>query len=246
VTNWLRQRWEDITGWLKGVWDGIKSKASAVWDGISGAVTGAITKARDVLKGIWDGITSGVSSAWENIKRIVGDAVDWVKQRISDIGSGIGNAASWVGGLVGIGRNEGGWVPGNVAGPNKDSVPLLATPGEFVVKRGPAQAHKRELEALNDGGQMMPTMLGSPGALVDNAAGMGSLEGALAASTRAVPAGGMRPAVPVGGDGVSIGSVSLTQNVYNPLPEKPSVSLGRHTAAMARYGLAAAMTKGTS
>lgn len=55
------------------------------------------------------------------------------------------------------GMNSGGWVPGN--GPDRDSVPTVLTPGEFVVTRKAAARWGALLESINaDGGgtQKMP------------------------------------------------------------------------------------------
>lgn len=59
------------------------------------------------------------------------------------IGAGLGT----VGRLVN--RNEGGWIPGD--GPDRDSVLLHATPGEFVTRKRSAQHSPLLLDAINAG-----------------------------------------------------------------------------------------------
>ncbi|ACU35580.1 hypothetical protein [Actinosynnema mirum] len=48
------------------------------------------------------------------------------------------------------GRNKGGWVPGS--GPDRDSVWIHATPGEYVVNRRASRKHARVLEMINAAG----------------------------------------------------------------------------------------------
>jgi len=49
---------------------------------------------------------------------------------------------------------DGGWVPGTG---NKDSVPTVLMPGEFVVKKSAARQNAQTLEAMNKGGQTYRT-----------------------------------------------------------------------------------------
>jgi phage-related protein len=241
VGDWLKQRWDDIKNWLNNLWVGLKTQASQLWTGIKDAITGAIQSVKDILSGIWNGITTGVSNAWENIKRIVGDAVSWVKQRISDIGDGLGNAVSWVGGLVGIGRNKGGIVPGS--GPDRDSVPLMATPGEFVSTRKATKEHRAQLEAWNRDAGGNTTMASSDieRQLMQNAAGASGVLDSQVSGMAGVSASGGAPVRPAVSSGVQVGSVTVIQNVSNPLPEKPSVSLTKRVARLSSLGLEAAM-----
>lgn len=62
-----------------------------------------------------------------------------------------------------IAFNKGGLIPGG--GPDRDSVPILATPGEFVVNRAATQANRGFLERLNEsaGGSATFAMAGGGG-----------------------------------------------------------------------------------
>lgn len=63
---------------------------------------------------------------------------------------GIGIAAAGVGTLGRlVAKNEGGWIPG--LGPDRDSILLHATPGEFVTRRSSAQRSPLLLDAINAG-----------------------------------------------------------------------------------------------
>ena len=63
--------------------------------------------------------------------------------------------------------NKGGVVPGS--GPNKDTVPAMLTPGEFVMSRGAVQAYGTDtLESMNamGGGTNMPSLSFNAGGIV--------------------------------------------------------------------------------
>lgn len=66
-----------------------------------------------------------------------------------------------------IRRSKGGWVPGTPS--TVDSVPVLAAPGEFVVKTAAAQRHPELVEAINEdrlgdllGGGLVGTVTAAP------------------------------------------------------------------------------------
>ena len=69
---------------------------------------------------------------------------------LSFINPAFGVAAAGVGAIGRFAnKNEGGWIPGG--GPDRDSVPAMLTPGEFVTRRRSAQASPLLLDAINAG-----------------------------------------------------------------------------------------------
>jgi hypothetical protein len=73
--------------------------------------------------------------------------------------------------------NKGGIVPGS--GPNKDTVPAMLTPGEFVMSRGAVQAYGTDtLESMNamGGGTNMPSLSFNAGGIVPGYNGGGQVE----------------------------------------------------------------------
>ena len=54
----------------------------------------------------------------------------------------------------GHGYNMGGWIGGQG---NKDTVPLVGSPGEFIVNRQAAAQNRELLEAMNSGQPVQPT-----------------------------------------------------------------------------------------
>lgn len=82
-------------------------------------------------------------------KKIFG-GLQTILAALSFINPAFGVAAAGVGTVGRIAfRNEGGWIPGD--GPDRDSVLLAATPGEFVTRRRSAQASPLLLDAINAG-----------------------------------------------------------------------------------------------
>jgi hypothetical protein len=82
--------------------------------------------------------------------------------------------------------NDGGLVPG--AGPDRDSVPAVLTPGEFVVKRSAAQRNLPLLEAINRsaGGDVQMAAMGM--AALSPSADGGWPAGSAGGGTAAAPA----------------------------------------------------------
>lgn len=71
-----------------------------------------------------------------------------------------------------IAKSMGGpvpWIPGAQAG--KDTVPLMATPDEFVVRAGPATRYRRELDLINAGASPMAALTSGGSAPAMRAAG---------------------------------------------------------------------------
>jgi phage-related protein len=227
AVTFISDRWNGIKNWLSDTWSGLKNTAKLWWDAIKNAVVGPIQEVGRILGSIWDGIASTASAVWEKIKKIVGDAVQWVK----DTAASVGNTALNIITFGMAGHNKGGWIGGKgAAGPNKDTEPVLATPGEFMVSRVPAKANAPTLEAINGG------------ASAEMVARAAALNAGFESAVSSMAGGGAAPSTvrPAVAAGLTVGQVTVIQNVQNPLPEKPSVTLTKRVARLSSLGLQAA------
>ena len=136
------------------------------WNDIYEAIMGPL---EDVLDWLEDNLM-GDKSIWNQIKTLIervdpgkalvqslqpavtliNNVVDKLIELKNNMGGVISSAAKWVTSKVPvIGKNDGGLIPG--VG-NKDTVPAMLTPGEFVIKKSSAQALGMPmLNALNEG-----------------------------------------------------------------------------------------------
>lgn len=71
--------------------------------------------------------------------------------QLQDLITERGNSSATIGNEP-IRRNKGGIIPGSIGSPDKDSVPLYATPGEYVTNRTSTNRYGKDLfDALNEG-----------------------------------------------------------------------------------------------
>jgi len=117
--------WDGLTGWFKGLWEGIK----LWWSGFL-----------DILRGDTDQGAQKIGDAWRKIANLFRDPINWVINTV--INDGIIGAWNTVMGWIGVGGISGrvpslpafaagGPVSGGIKG--KDSVPILAQQGEYVL-----------------------------------------------------------------------------------------------------------------
>ncbi len=145
--------WEAITGAVESAWETVEPVFTALWEFIE-----------DKLSPVWDTFKEAAEDAWGSVVSIIGGALRTLGSMVSSflgvaasiadfigmsnlagvLQSGADSAATW-----GAGFNRGGMVPGG--GPDRDSVPAMLTPGEFVLNRRAAQRIPDDvLRKLND------------------------------------------------------------------------------------------------
>lgn len=219
-----------VLGAIKGVWSAvwgaIKGFFSGIWDGIVGVVRAAIyiTKKtisdeinaiKNIWNTVWGGIKSAFSVVWDGIKTIVKNAIKILMKVIQpfiDAFNTVKDGAGWVidkvGGAIGAVNPfaRGGLVPGKG---NKDTVPAILTPGEFVLtKQAVQRVGLNNLAALNGGARIMPAAQG----LSDVAASA-------------------RPSAP------AASGAQINMNIYNPISETASDTGARRLRSLAALGV---------
>lgn len=161
--NGIRDVWNGVTGFFRGIWNGIRGIYNGVGSFFSGVFRGAVNGVRSV----WSGITGFFSRLWDGIVESVRSVPARIIGVFRNIGQGIWNAIR--GGLRGVlgavpvvggaiisalHLANGGIVSG--AGTStSDSVPLLASNGEFVVSSAAAQSVSYQtLNYINQTGRL--------------------------------------------------------------------------------------------
>jgi phage-related protein/predicted nucleic acid-binding Zn-ribbon protein len=266
--NWITSVLGGFGNWVGSVWSGFWSWAGQLFSDFGSWVAGVATDAWNgittALGHVGDWLSSTWSTIWEGAKSIVKSAADAIGGFVSDMVRKIGDLLSQLatarqlardtandpsappgvkltqpGGLGAfLGLNKGGLVPGKG---HKDTVAIAATPGEYVMPEDSTERWLPLLKAMNPHDQGGAADLGmSAGDLLTNAASAGSAAAGWAAG-RAVASSvrHLRSAEPAGGP--TIGSMSVTQVVHNPSPEKPSVSASKKMARAANLGATVAL-----
>jgi TP901 family phage tail tape measure protein len=123
----------DILDWLKTNFMGEQS----IWKKIAAAIS-KVDPGKKLVESLQPAVT------------LVNNVVDKLIELKNNMGGVISAGAKWVTSKIPvIGKNDGGLIPGTG---NKDTVPAMLTPGEFVIKKSSAQALGMPmLNALNDG-----------------------------------------------------------------------------------------------
>ena len=125
----------DVLDWLKTNFT--LAGAKNIWSKIAGAIS-SVDPGKKLVQSLQPAVT------------LINNVVDKLIELKNNMGGVISAGAKWVTSKVPvIGKNDGGLIPGTG---NKDTVPAMLTPGEFVIKKSSAQALGMPmLNALNDG-----------------------------------------------------------------------------------------------
>ncbi|MBR7191729.1 transglycosylase SLT domain-containing protein [Gordonia sp. SCSIO 19800] len=124
----------------------------------------------------------------------------------------------------GHGYAQGGTIPGTG---NRDTVPILATPGEEVIRKGPAEKNRPMLKKINEGGDVRVFVTNWP-------AGAASASTTSVAATPALPAGtdpSLTATVPPVDTGVPTSEITADEN-------KVAEAKRKHQEATDRVALA--------
>ena len=177
----VQEAWDELLGGIEDAWNTAKETIQEIWDEAWGKVA---DKANEIWEGIKDtidewlgkieeGVKKGVNAAkeaWDALRSAMAVPVNFVIESVYNNGiRRLWNAvADLVPGISGLAQmspvtlNRGGWVPGS--GPDRDSVPAMLTPGEFVLNRRAASRLSPEaLARLNDPRFSLSRGLGSTG-----------------------------------------------------------------------------------
>lgn len=173
IVDFFKGVWERIVGFfntgLSGVkliwetvWGGIKDFFSGLWNGIKTAVEDvwlfiklAFQQGLNFVKDLWDSVWGAISSAFDTVTKAIVKVANWLWDKVKGIFESIGKFFTGVVNFFGgtftavkefLGFSEGGWVPGIGS---RDSVPVVATPGEYVVTREAADQYGPLLEMMN-------------------------------------------------------------------------------------------------
>jgi len=164
--------WSGIANWFHtNVWNRIPTPVQSVLQGIIGGFNSAAAAIRSggfagLASWFASSVTAPISSIWSSlwgtVVSVVNSAAYSVRAAVASLlNQAIGRINAFIStynaipilpdiGYIGyIGYAEGGWVEGpNV---NKDVVPAMLTPGEFVVNAEAAARYGPLLEAMNEG-----------------------------------------------------------------------------------------------
>lgn len=164
--------WSGIANWFHtNVWNRIPAPVQSVLQGIIGGFNGAAAAIRSggfagLASWFASSVTGPIGSIWRSLwgtaASVVNNAASSVRSAVANLlNQAIGRINAFITayntvpvlpdiGYIGyIGYAQGGWVEGpNV---NKDVVPAMLTPGEFVVNAEAAARYGPLLEAMNEG-----------------------------------------------------------------------------------------------
>lgn len=123
--------WSSIGNWLHSAWSNSVNTLKSVWNGAVNWVTRTLP---GNMERAFKGVVNGIGKVWNGLKNIVSGPVSWVVDHVS---SGVDAVTSKLGMGRPMGSFEhyrmagGGVIPGYA--PGRDTVGILASPGEAVI-----------------------------------------------------------------------------------------------------------------
>jgi hypothetical protein len=135
--------WNSFTSGISSGWNSFTSKLTSGWNSLkSGFASG------------WNDLTSSLSTGFKSVINVIIDRLNQIgnitlpnKIGLIPLPPGIAGAQLKLFNFQKL--NKGGIVNGS--GPNKDSVPTMLTPGEFVINRAATKQFSPMLSAINSG-----------------------------------------------------------------------------------------------
>lgn len=173
VTNFLRKTLGPAFTWLKNnvispVWNGIKSIISGVWAKIRDNVFNPLKNVvKNSLPAAFRAGRDAIGKAWNGLKALARKPVAFVIETI--LRDGLVKPFNKVAGVFGAKKIDtkpltvpklrtGGPVPGHSPTATADNIPIMATAGEFMVRRRSADRLRRQnpgaLDYINKHGQI--------------------------------------------------------------------------------------------
>lgn len=161
VTVTFPAKWATVKTKVGALWSGLVTGLASVWNLTGGRLFSGI--ATLITQTIPDKFKAGVrliASAWDKVKDAAKIPIKFVVNTV--LNQGLIGAFNWVASKIGSsahianiplpkGFATGGHITG-AGGPTEDRVPIMASPGEFIVKASAAKPHRQLLEAINGGG----------------------------------------------------------------------------------------------
>lgn len=138
---------------IKTIWEGVAGIVRFFTDNVYNPIANRVGDLRDAVVNAFQAAVDGVEGAWNLLKNIVKSPINVVigfyNNGIRRVWNAVISKIPGVGDLGEIATlNKGGWVPGSG---NRDTVPAMLTPGEFVVTKDAAKTWgPRVLQALNN------------------------------------------------------------------------------------------------
>lgn len=149
----------------KSIWNGLTAIVTFLDTYVATPIRNTIDTLKTFLGNVFENAVDAVKTAWDKLKDIVKKPINVVIGFYNDGIRKVWNSViSKIPGIGDLGEismlNRGGWVPGSG---NKDTVPILGTPGEYMVRKPAAQAWgPGVMELINRGpsGTIDPAILG--------------------------------------------------------------------------------------
>ncbi len=132
-------------------WTFIKTSVSTVWD----VVSGTFGKVMDFLGGLPAKIANIGRTMWEGLKGGLKASVNWIIDKLNGLGGGLAGFVNKIPGvnitIPQIPRLAGGGVLSGPGTGRSDSIPLMASNGEFIVNERATSKNLALLTMINSG-----------------------------------------------------------------------------------------------